>query len=254
VGSGIIYLFDVNADALYFHHNTVTGYGSGFVGAESSSGSQACLDLAEYHNNLFYNVGGNTLSCGSVTSCTATHNAFFGESTVGTSAYSGSGSPFDSLTLTDFGLSSSVASAMSAGYTLSSPYDVDMDGVTRGADGKWDRGAIEFNAGGGSVPGAPGNFRLNQPPWKRWFAGDGRPRCPQRRHRRRRDALGAKHLAHQPRPHPAQYHARPAWWRASRLWHIRGRPAIRRASRGRILAPVPPQHRAGHICRAGFQP
>ena len=31
-----------------------------------------------------------------------------------------------------------------AGQTLGSPYNVDMDGVTRGADGTWDRGAYEY--------------------------------------------------------------------------------------------------------------
>jgi hypothetical protein len=31
-----------------------------------------------------------------------------------------------------------------AGQTLPSPFDVDPDGVTRGADGVWDRGAYEL--------------------------------------------------------------------------------------------------------------
>lgn len=36
-----------------------------------------------------------------------------------------------------------LTSATTAGLTLGSPYNVDMFGVTRGADGTWDRGAIE---------------------------------------------------------------------------------------------------------------
>ena len=35
-----------------------------------------------------------------------------------------------------------------AGDTLSSPYDIDMFGTTRGADAVWDRGAYEYDAGG----------------------------------------------------------------------------------------------------------
>jgi hypothetical protein len=36
---------------------------------------------------------------------------------------------------------------------LSSPYNVDMNGTVRGADGSWDRGAFEFS--GQSVPAPP---------------------------------------------------------------------------------------------------
>jgi hypothetical protein len=39
-----------------------------------------------------------------------------------------------------------LASATSAGTTLSSPYNADADGITRGADGTWDIGAFEFPA------------------------------------------------------------------------------------------------------------
>ena len=40
--------------------------------------------------------------------------------------------------------------ATNAGMTLASPYNVDRDGVTRGSDGVWDRGALEY--GGTSAP------------------------------------------------------------------------------------------------------
>lgn len=43
-------------------------------------------------------------------------------------------------------------SATNAGTSLASPYNVDPDGVTRGSDGTWDRGAYEFGSGGGSSP------------------------------------------------------------------------------------------------------
>src|SRR5436190_1969116 len=38
------------------------------------------------------------------------------------------------------------AAPTTAGVTLPSPFNVDMDGNTRGLDGLWDRGALEFGA------------------------------------------------------------------------------------------------------------
>jgi hypothetical protein len=75
----------------------------------------------------------------------------------GTSGTTGSGNPFVNLTGYDFRL----VAASPAGTSLPAPYNVDMFGNTRGADGKWDKGAIEF--GGGAVttaPGAPTNVRI----------------------------------------------------------------------------------------------
>jgi hypothetical protein len=37
-----------------------------------------------------------------------------------------------------------LASATLAGLTLPSPFNTDLDGNTRGADGVWDRGAYEY--------------------------------------------------------------------------------------------------------------
>lgn len=42
-----------------------------------------------------------------------------------------------------------------AGTSLSSPYNADMDGVTRGSDGVFDRGAFEFDAGVPPTPNTP---------------------------------------------------------------------------------------------------
>ena len=51
------------------------------------------------------------------------------------------------LFLTAYG----AVAATTNGTSLASPYDVDMDGVTRGGDGVWDIGAYEYAAGGGTV-------------------------------------------------------------------------------------------------------
>lgn len=49
-------------------------------------------------------------------------------------------------------------SATTAGTTLGSPYDVDMLGSTRGADGTWDRGAFEVTVG--VTPNTPTGFNM----------------------------------------------------------------------------------------------
>jgi hypothetical protein len=54
--------------------------------------------------------------------------------------------------------------ATSTGKTLQSPYNVDMLGNIRGADGVWDRGAFEYQSGivpPPATPTAPTNLRVN---------------------------------------------------------------------------------------------
>jgi hypothetical protein len=45
-----------------------------------------------------------------------------------------------------------LTSATTAGTSFSSPYNVDMDGTVRGADGVWDRGAYEYSTGNTEQP------------------------------------------------------------------------------------------------------
>ena len=47
------------------------------------------------------------------------------------------------------------------GVTLASPFNKDPDGQTRGADGKWDRGAYEFG-----VPGSERDYIMQNSPEK----------------------------------------------------------------------------------------
>jgi len=101
------------------------------------------------YNNLFYGLGTNLFS-----GCTHNYNAFDGTNAQGeanaqtgiTTAkfvnYNAGGIPAGG----DFHL----ASATDAGYDTGSDVpenDVDMDGVTRGADAVWDRGAYEYGVG-----------------------------------------------------------------------------------------------------------
>lgn len=62
---------------------------------------------------------------------------------------------FVNLTGGDFHLTA----ATNAGQNLNAPYNVDPDGVIRGATGVWDRGAHEFAGAVGPPPPAPTNLR-----------------------------------------------------------------------------------------------
>jgi hypothetical protein len=46
------------------------------------------------------------------------------------------------------------------GVALSAPYDVDRNGVRRGADGTWDQGAMEFGGAAIPPPSAPTSLRI----------------------------------------------------------------------------------------------
>jgi hypothetical protein len=53
--------------------------------------------------------------------------------------------------------------ASAAGATVGPPYDRDLDGRLRGADGHWDIGAYEYGAGPAPAPAPPTNLRLTTP-------------------------------------------------------------------------------------------
>ncbi len=91
------------------------------------------------YNNIFYNMQAQ------INFATHDYNAFFSTLNDYPEAHkqTGSGSPFANISGGDFHL----FAATQAGTMLSSPYNVDMDRKTRGADGTWDRGAYEFITG-----------------------------------------------------------------------------------------------------------
>lgn len=53
-----------------------------------------------------------------------------------------------------------LAQSVGAGVILPPPFNTDMDGVSRGSDGVWDRGAYEFGGGVGGVLPPPSNLRI----------------------------------------------------------------------------------------------
>ena len=110
------------------------------------------------YNNLFY------LKTGGIGSgWSSDYNAYFSTSGSPSEAHkqTGSGSPFVNYGGAEFTL----INPTNAGTPLPSPYNVDMFGNIRGADGVWDRGAFEFNAGNpppsGRLPNPPANIQVD---------------------------------------------------------------------------------------------
>lgn len=117
------------------HNNT-------FVGLHRRSASDGEIDLSDSdgrgntaYNNLWYD------SLPSFSGVTHDYNAADIDLSEAHSQLIGS-DPFTASASGNFHL----AAATQAGTTLASPYNTDPDGVTRGSDGTWDRGAYEYTS------------------------------------------------------------------------------------------------------------
>lgn len=113
-------------------------------------------------NNMWFEVNSQIPSFDLGSNATNTHNAF-GPTSISTGTSAQVSVP-SSIFVNFAGKNFKLASATSCGIALSAPYDKDMLGNTRGADGCWDRGAFEFGSGTGSTdtqpPAAPTNVRI----------------------------------------------------------------------------------------------
>jgi hypothetical protein len=162
--------------------NVVTGFrgGDGFVGYLDPTCSKGCVNGSVIYNNTIdscssasggsggINIGPtNNLiynniwtNCGNIPFQFGTHdyNAFADSSTHGeaNAQTNFSTSNFVNYAGRDFRLKSGTT----GGKTLAAPFNKDSLLVTRGADGVWDRGAIEFSTGGADVtpPAIPTNL------------------------------------------------------------------------------------------------
>ncbi len=117
------------------YNNTCADMNLGCVINNSGSNGGGVGATGEIRNNIGY--GGN--SGFNVGNMTNSNNTVVSSS-----------SQFVNYAARDFHL----ASATAAGYTLSSPYNADMDGNTRGSDGVWDLGAYEYKSGSFAVSGS----------------------------------------------------------------------------------------------------
>lgn len=138
-------------------------FGDGFIGfiGGSSSGfqiynetvirpkiyvRQASLGSSSVVKNCLFFMG--ALGTPTFSGVTVSYCGFSGSGTGSNAQTSMSTSIFEDYSGGDFRL----AAATEAGEVLSAPFNTDMLGQTRGADGTFDRGAFEFNAGGDPEP------------------------------------------------------------------------------------------------------
>jgi hypothetical protein len=125
-------------------HDTLSGavYNNTFINVDNGYGNGDWIGhdvSATVYNNVIYN---SVAAIGANFTGTKDYNAYFSttQTPSETHGYTSQSNPFASGT---FQLTESAASAMPAGTSLASPFNLDPAGLTRGADGKWDRGAYE---------------------------------------------------------------------------------------------------------------
>ena len=155
IGNGIVGFFgETYSGHFYFYNNTIVGITNA---ATQISVYQGGLMLPgnsvqyQIENNIWYGcdtVGqygssGNTVDYNTYLRCKSV-------SATDTGAHKvvGSSNPFANLNALDFHL----VGGSAAGVALASPYNSDLSGNARGADGLWDRGAYEFLGSAGTNP------------------------------------------------------------------------------------------------------
>ena len=135
-----------------FHNNVIANIRNGsFTTAldlENGTGNSA-------KNNIWYNNSGDSGAAG------GDYNWFYANqsnNTAGPNDIIGSANPFADAQPWLTG--NWALKAPIAGFNVGAPYNVDMLGSARGADGTWDRGAIEFTGGVviNTAPSAPTGF------------------------------------------------------------------------------------------------
>jgi hypothetical protein len=145
VGNGIIGMTDHPTEQSHdwnVHHNVFLNLTGGYSGGiDLISESAGIAERNTAHNNIFYAIDVGVGFAG----VAHDDNWFFGtpddEGLVASEPNGelGTGDPFVDWRNDDFRL----AAPTRAGRSLPAPFDVDPDGVPRGADGTWDRGIYE---------------------------------------------------------------------------------------------------------------
>jgi hypothetical protein len=133
-----------------FYNNTminIAGLWSGVI-IQSGSGN-------EVRNNVWYNsVRTNNSFSGTISNNWYFNTVQDGDSTSTKTVCSSNCDIFQSLAAKNFRLKV----ATGGGMVLATPFNIDMDGIVRGADGNWDRGAFEFGIAGSPAIQPPSNL------------------------------------------------------------------------------------------------
>ena len=146
----------VSATNWKFYNNTIANIRNGsFTTAIHTEKANGFLVT----NNLWYNNDGNS---GVTGAATGDYNWFYANDSNNTSGphdVVGSSNPF--VDTQPWVTGNWALKAEIAGLNLGAPYTVSMLGNSRGADGTWTRGAIEFVSGGTNPPpDPPQNVRI----------------------------------------------------------------------------------------------
>lgn len=145
--AGIVFIANDSSNNNYgnnilFYNNTMVNIQGSYSGVVIQRGSGN-----EVRNNIWY----DSVRTNNSFSGTISHNWYYdtqqdGDSTSSKSVCTSNCGIFMSISGEDFRLKNGTAS----GIALGAPFNADTNGVIRGADGTWDRGAFEF----GSTPSA----------------------------------------------------------------------------------------------------
>ncbi|MBZ5641962.1 MAG: hypothetical protein LAO19_04320 [Acidobacteriia bacterium] len=167
---GIVGIFDetqgcCKTGLLKIYNNTIVGLN--LSGSQNCNGQAYTINSNEFvsatiYNNIWANFGPNC-NAGQAGAGTYDYNAYYQISNKtndnGAHSYSSSTNPFvnpTAGTVAGFMLTADTQ----AGLQLSSPYNVDLFGVTRGASGTLDRGALQLNGTSSSLPPVPQGFHV----------------------------------------------------------------------------------------------
>jgi len=160
-GGSIQTLVDITSTNWKIYNNTIygaTGVGSGFYLAFGGGNDTN----SEMYNNLWYS---NVPADNNTTRMDYNYYNATTHSPVEAHEQVASGNPFVNSGASDFHLVSPTNPGLSLTNAtvngILQTYDRDMNGVLRGADGVWDRGALEFGSGvDNTPPQAPTNLRI----------------------------------------------------------------------------------------------
>jgi hypothetical protein len=134
-----------------FYNNNIINIQGLYSGVAIQSGTGN-----EVRNNLWYNsVRTNNSFSGSISNNWYFNTAQDGDSTPTKTVCTTNCDVFKSLATKDFRLKLGTG----GGLALLAPFNIDRDGVIRGADGTWDRGAFEFGVTGATLQ-APTNLKV----------------------------------------------------------------------------------------------
>jgi hypothetical protein len=137
---------------ILFYNNSIVNIQGSYSGVVIQSGTGN-----EVRNNVWYNsVRTNNSFSGTISNNWYYNTPQDGDSTATKTVCTSGCDIFTSIS----GKNLSLKAATSGGMALSAPYNIDMSGIIRGADGVWDRGAFEFGGSAVSVLLPPTNLRF----------------------------------------------------------------------------------------------